>query len=159
MSWGVLALWLPVHGDTQDGIYQPPPQFSSTRQVLDIKLAGHCSCALLKTIITIRLTSLSTVKESMDDPFRAVVLVSPAAGKSTVAIHHAVSRCVRKGVNILLWVDCSTTGDIRRSFGSIAEKLELPSYDVRDHDTNRDLVLDWLETTGYWSWKFAKSYF
>ncbi|KAJ5596365.1 NB-ARC and TPR domain-containing protein [Penicillium hetheringtonii] len=124
-----------------------PPQFSSTRQVLDIKLAGHCSCALLKTIITIRLTSLSTVKESMDDPFRAVVLVSPAAGKSTVAIHHAVSRCVRKGVNILLWVDCSTTGDIRRSFGSIAEKLELPSYDVRDHDTNRDLVLDWLETT------------
>jgi len=84
----------------------------------------------------------------MDDPFRAVVLVSSAAGKSTVAIHHAVSRCVRKGVNIVLWVDCSTTGDIRRSFGSIAEKLELPGYDVRDHDTNRDLVLDWLETTG-----------
>ena len=87
----------------------------------------------------------------MEYTFRAVMFFSSAVGKSMLAIQCAVSRSLRKGVNIILWVDCSTKWSIRRSFGSIAEKLELPSYDVRDHDRNRDIVLDWLETTGWWS--------
>lgn len=83
------------------------------------------------------------------DQLRTVVLHSEeATGKSTVAITYALSRHLRLGTPFILWVDCSDRISIKRSFSAIAQKLQLPGYDVRDHDTNRDLVVDWLEDTG-----------
>lgn len=85
------------------------------------------------------------------DNLQTVVLYSSGVtGKTTLAVHYAVARSLRFGTRFILWVECGDIVSLKNSFSEIAQKLQLPGYDARDHDTNRDLVLDWLqETRGY----------
>ncbi|KAI9668929.1 MAG: hypothetical protein M1829_005241 [Trizodia sp. TS-e1964] len=81
--------------------------------------------------------------------FRSLALYGiGGVGKSSVALRYAEARIRSKELDAMLWIEGEKDVTIRQSFSNIAVRLKLPGAHPKDHDQNRALVLDWLQTTG-----------
>ena len=48
----------------------------------------------------------------------------------------------------MFWLSSETEVTLRQSFSDIATQLKLPNATPNDHEHNRTLALNWLQTTG-----------
>jgi hypothetical protein len=84
-----------------------------------------------------------------NQPFRSLALYGIGGiGKSSVALRYAEARIRSKELDAMFWIAGEKEVTIRQSFTDIAMRLKLPGAQLKDHDHNRTLVLDWLQNTG-----------
>lgn len=85
----------------------------------------------------------------VSQPFRSLTLHGiGGVGKSAVALRYAETRIHCKKLDAMFWIASEKEVTIRQSFTDIAMRLKLPGAEIKDHDQNRTLVLDWLQKTG-----------
>lgn len=86
--------------------------------------------------------------QDANQPFRSLALYGiGGVGKSSVALRYAETRIRRMELDAMFWIAGEKEVNIRQSFTDIAVRLKLPGAQLRDHDQNRTLVLDWLQNT------------
>lgn len=86
--------------------------------------------------------------EDSSSSFQSLALYGlGGVGKSCVALKYAETRRRRNDIDAMFWVSSEKEVSMRQSFTNIALKLKLPNAEPKDHDENRTLVLDWLQTT------------
>ncbi|KAI0869266.1 P-loop containing nucleoside triphosphate hydrolase protein [Hypoxylon argillaceum] len=80
--------------------------------------------------------------------FQALALYGiGGVGKSSIALRYAEMRIRNKDLDAMFWVGGEKENTMRQGFTDIAVRLKLPGAQLRDHDKNRSLSLDWLEQT------------
>lgn len=91
----------------------------------------------------------NTGAQDSSQSFRSLALYGiGGVGKSSVALRYAETKINNQELDVMFWIASEKEVTIRQSFTDIAVRLKLSGAWPQDHDQNRTLVLDWLQTTG-----------